>query len=352
MSKGDLVAVTGGTGFVGSHAVDALLAGGYRVRALVRRPESPGWLKSKDVEIVPGDVRRPESLDALVRGASAVVHVAGKTSARSEIEYMAANAGGTENVVAAVRKLAPGAHLVLVSSQAAGGPSANGEPVRAGDSPRPVSAYGRSKLAGEEAVRKAPDLAFTVLRPSAVYGPRETAIRDLFVAASKGFVPVVAGGIPRVQMAFAEDVAAAVSGALARGGRGETFFAAHPEILDYRRIAETLAGLPTRRPMLLPIPGAAVRAAGFLAGVFLGFGKGPPVFNAAKASELLQRDWICDVSEAQVALGQPFRTDFASGARRTWEWYLERGWIVDRGGKIHRTGEPNDTASNGAAHGR
>ena len=352
MSKGGLVALTGGTGFVGSHVADALLAAGFRVRALVRRPAIPGWLMGTGVEIVTGDVRKTETLDELVRGASAVVHVAGKTSARNEDEYMAANAGGTVNVVAAVRKGAPGAHMVLVSSQAAGGPSANGEPVRAGDSPRPVSSYGRSKLAGEEAVRKEPGLAFTILRPSAVYGPRETAIRDLFVAASRGIVPVLAGGIPRIQLVFAEDVAAAVQGALVRGGRGETFFVAYPEVLDYRRIAETLAGLPTRRPRLLPIPGAAIRAAGFLAGVFSGLGKGPPVFNAEKANEMLQAAWLCDVSDAQVALGQPFRTNFELGARRTWDWYLERGWIVDRGGKIRPTEEPNDTASNGAAHGR
>lgn len=333
MAKGDLVALTGGTGFVGSHAVDALLAAGYRVRALVRRPESPGWLKGSDVEIVQGDVRKPESLDALVRGASAVVHAAGKTSARNEAEYMAANAGGTANVAAAVQKLAPGAHVVLVSSQAAGGPSRDGSPVKVSDAARPVSSYGRSKLAGEEALRRA-GVPFTILRPSAVYGPRETALRDVFVAASKGVVPVLAGGGSRIQMVFAEDLAAAVLGALARGGRGETFYIAHPEILDYRGMAETLAGLPTRRPLLLPIPGAAVRAAGFLAGALSALGKGPPVFNAEKANEMLQGAWICDVSDAQVALGQPFRTDFASGARRSWDWYLERGWIVDRGGKI------------------
>ena len=352
MSKGDLVALTGGTGFVGSHVADALLAAGFRVRALVRRPEDVAWLKGTGVDLVKGDVRDPATLPDFVRGAVAVVHVAGKTSARSEAEYMAANAGGSQNVAAAVRERAPGAHFVLVSSQAAGGPSADGEPVRASDAPRPVSAYGRSKLAGEEAVRKAPGLAFTILRPGAVYGPRETAIRDLFVAASKGWVPVLAGGLPRIQMVFAEDVAAAVCGALARGGRGETFFVAHPEVLDYRRIAETLGGLPTKRPLMLPIPGAVIRAAGFLAGALSGLGKGPPVFNAEKANEMLQSAWLCDVSDAQVALGQPFRTDFASGARRTWDWYLERGWLVDRGGKIRQTGEPNDTASNGAAHGR
>jgi nucleoside-diphosphate-sugar epimerase len=211
--------------------------------------------------------------------------------------------------------------------------------VRAADPPRPISSYGRSKLAGEEAVRNEPGLAFTILRPSAVYGPRETAIRDLFVAASRGFVPVLAGGTPRIQMVYAEDVAAAVLGALIRGGRSETFFVAHPEVLEYRGIAETLASLPSRRPWLVPIPAAAIRAAGSLAGLLSSFAKGPPVFNEEKANELCQRAWICDVSEAQVALGQPFRTNFVAGARLTWTWYLERGWISDRGGKIPVTGD-------------
>jgi nucleoside-diphosphate-sugar epimerase len=136
---------------------------------------------------------------------------------------------------------------------------------------------------------------------------------------------------------YAADVARAVLGAFGRGGKGETFFVAHPEVLEYRGIAETLATLPSRRPRLVPVPSAAIRAAGFLAGALSKLAKGPPVFNAEKANELLQRAWICDVSDAQVALGQPFQTDFAAGARLTWEWYLERGWISDRGGKIRAT---------------
>jgi nucleoside-diphosphate-sugar epimerase len=337
MARGDLVALTGGTGFVGSHVADALLAAGYRVRALARRPENPGWLKDASAEIVPGDVRKPESLEALVEGARAVVHVAGKTSARNEAEYMAANAAGPANVVAAVRKSAPDAHVVLVSSQAVGGPSPDGAPVRVGEAPRPLSSYGRSKLAGEEAVRREPGLAFTILRPSAVYGPRETAIRGLFVAASRGFVPVLAGGTPRVQLVYVRDVVASILGALSRGGRGETFFVAHPEVLTYRGIAETLATLPSRRPWLVPVPAAVIRAAGSVAGALSALAAGPPVFNLDKANEMLQAAWLCDVSDTQLALGQPLRTGFAEGARLTWDWYLERRWIRAGGGKIPTT---------------
>jgi uncharacterized protein YbjT (DUF2867 family) len=140
-------------------------------------------------------------------------------------------------------------------------------------------------------------------------------------------------------MVYAADVARAVLGALKRGGRGETFYVAHPEILEYRTIAETLATLPSRRPRLVPVPTLAIRAAGSLAGVLSTFAEGPPIFNSEKANEMLQSAWICDVSDAEVALGQPFQTNFAAGARLTWKWYLERGWISDRGGKIPVTGD-------------
>src|SRR5438132_9166772 len=116
------IALTGGTGFVGSHVAEALLARGYKVRALVRWPDRPGWLKGLGVEVVPGEVTDFEAACKLVEGVSAVVHVAGLTSAKDLDEYRRCNAGGTKNVVTAVRRLAKEAHVVLVSSQAAAGP--------------------------------------------------------------------------------------------------------------------------------------------------------------------------------------------------------------------------------------
>jgi len=327
-SPSSTIALTGGTGFLGSHIAEALLAEGHGVRALARRPDDPGWLKGLAVELVPGDVRKPESLLALVRGASVVIHVAGKTSARSLDEYREANVGGVVNVLRACREAAPGAHVVLISSQAAAGPSLDGSPVTLATPPRPVSPYGQSKLEGENALKQeAGPTPFTILRPSAVYGPRETALRDLFVASSRGFVPLLAGGRPKVQMVYSGDVARAVLGTMARGGRGETFFVAHPEILDFRQVAETIARLRTPSARLLPVPAFVVRSAGAVVGFLSRFQGGPPVFNRDKAEEMLQPAWTCDVAAAEEALGSPFRTPFAVGTRLTNDWYREKGWI-------------------------
>ncbi|MCG3194263.1 MAG: hypothetical protein DIJKHBIC_03521 [Thermoanaerobaculia bacterium] len=334
MTERPLVALTGGSGFVGSHIVDSLLEAGYRVRALLRRPEAPGWLKGKDVEIVAGDVRESTGLSDLVRGALAVVHAAGKTAARDLAEYRQANARGTENLVKAVQEASPGAHFVLISSLAAAGPSIGGALVRPSDPPKPVSSYGTSKLEGEIAVASTLGLGYTILRPSAVYGPRETAIRDLFVMASKGWVPSLAGGRPKVQLAYVSDVAAAVRGALERGPTNETYFVSHPEILDYAMIAATLAALPDPAARIFPVPGGLIRGAGLVAELLGQLSSGPPVFNREKAEEMLQEGWLCDVTTTQNDLGSPMKTPFSQGARMTWNWYRQEGWIRVPRGKL------------------
>jgi nucleoside-diphosphate-sugar epimerase len=330
MSAKRLAVLTGGTGFVGSHLAEALLAAGYRVRALVRRPASPGWLSGLDVEVAAGDVRDASSLVPFVDGADLVVHAAGKTAARSLAEYRASNAAGTRHLLDATLQAAPGAHFVLISSQAAAGPSQDGLPVSPEARGRPVSSYGWSKLEGEDELRARPEIAFTILRPSAVYGPRETAIRDLFVATARGVTPVLAGGALRVQLVYVGDVARAVLGAAARGGRRETFFLAHPEVLDYRSIAVVLSSLRTPPARLVAVPAAVIRAAGLATSLVSRFSKGPPVFNSEKASELLHSAWLCDVSSTQEALGSPLVTPFAAGARTTWTWYQDAGWLGKR----------------------
>ena len=113
-------------------------------------------------------------------------------------------------------------------------------------------------------------------------------------------------------MVYAEDVARAVLGALDRGG-GRDVLVAHPEVLN--TAASPRPSRPFRRgaPPARAGPAAGDPGAGSIAGVLSTFGKGPPVFNADKANELLQKAWVCDVSDAQVALGQPFRIDFRDG---------------------------------------
>ena len=323
---------TGATGFVGSHAARLFLAEGWRVRALVRRPDRPGLLPP-GAEVVPGDLASAAYRKAL-EGSDAVVHVAGTTKARSLEEYAAANAAATEALVRAAAEAAPAARFVLVSSQSAAGPSRGGAPVREEDEPAPVSWYGISKLAGERAVAERWKGSWCIVRPSVVYGAGDPGLRQLFSTVASGWAPILAGGRRRIQLIGAGEVArvllaAATLPALA-GRRG---FAAGPP-LTMRELVEFVASLrrpPARR---VPVPAFAIRGAGWIETLRETVtGRSRP-FNRDKAREILQADWVCDAG--------PFLRDAAAGELASWRegiaatigWYQREGWIRPAFGEL------------------
>jgi len=214
------VLVTGATGFVGSHLVDVLAARGTRIRALVRPSSDTRRLEGLGAELCRTGFDDARALREAVEGVDVVFHLAAATRATTEAEYERVNAGATEALVAAIRAAdRPPRRLVYLSSLAAVGPSQNGRPVARDETPRPITAYGRTKLAGERiALAAANDVEVVVLRAPAVYGPRD---RDLFIyfrLAARGFLPVPAGPDRLVQLIHAADLAEAlVLGATAPG---------------------------------------------------------------------------------------------------------------------------------------
>ena len=165
------VLVTGASGFVGSHVAAELRGAGSSVRCLVRKDADAARLEAGGFDVARGDLSVTDRLAAAVEGCDAVIHVAGMITARSFREMRDVNEGGTGRLATACGRVGrPPARFVLVSSLAAGGPSATGAPVREDDPPRPVSRYGWSKLLGERAARRALPAApaLTLIRPPAV----------------------------------------------------------------------------------------------------------------------------------------------------------------------------------------
>ena len=147
------VLVTGGTGFIGSHLVEALLEEDYIVRCLVRSKHKLRWLKDLPVQLYEGDCTEPNTLMPAVEGATWVIHTAGLTNANSREAFIQQNAEGTKNLIDACIRYSPDIkRFVFLSSQAAAGPSNGKDPTREEDPPSPITAYGQSKLEAEFAV--------------------------------------------------------------------------------------------------------------------------------------------------------------------------------------------------------
>src|SRR5687768_3198073 len=163
--------VTGATGFVGSHLAAALQQRGDEVTAVARSPQRAAALGAAGVRVIAGDLHDTKALQRAAEQQDVIFHVAGLVAARDEAEFMWANREGTRNVVAAAEATGE-ARFVLVSSLAAAGPSRRGVPLSGDETPRPVTAYGRSKLAAETVVRDSA-LPWSIVRPPIVYGPRD-----------------------------------------------------------------------------------------------------------------------------------------------------------------------------------
>jgi nucleoside-diphosphate-sugar epimerase len=320
------VLVTGATGFVGGHLVDRLLASGATVAALARTPAKASSLIARGVEIVPGDLTDTSALARACANRDVVYHVGGTIAARNEAEFLAVNEAGTARLVAAA-ETAGIRRFVLVSSLSVGGPTRADRPLVGTETPNPVTAYGRSKLAGERVVRGS-KLSWTIVRPPAVYGPADREMLRVFRAVALGIAPVFGNGSQQLSLVFGPDLAAAlIAAASSPRTEGDIFYAAHPEVVTSRQLGSILGRATGRRPVTIPVPALMGR-------LFLTMTEGAArladratVLTRDKGNELFQPAWTCDPSRLMDLTGWRAEHDLASGAKITFDWYRRAKWL-------------------------
>jgi nucleoside-diphosphate-sugar epimerase len=318
--------VTGATGFVGGHLVDALLARGDVVTALVRSPAKAADLGRRGVILVPGDLDDRTAMARACADQDLVYHLAGLIAARSEAEFLTVNRDGVARLAAAAGE-AGVRRFLLLSSLAAGGPALDGRPLVGDEPPRPTTQYGRSKLAGER-VLEATALAWTIVRPPAVYGPNDREMFRVFRAARIGLAPVFGDGSQRLSLVFGPDLAEAIVAAGTSDRTiGRVYYACHPEVLTGRALVEIVGAAAGRRVRTIGIPEAVGRAALFATDLVARVRGRATVLSRDKANEFFQPAWICDPTPLAEATGWRAAHDLASGARATFQWYRAHGWL-------------------------
>lgn len=330
MKANTSVFITGATGFVGSHLAAELAERGARVRALVRATSDVSRLSGLGAELVRGSLEDAEALARGVEDAEIVFHLAAVTHARTEADYVRANAAGTRALVEAVlgAKQRP-RRLVYLSSLAAVGPALDGRPVGRDDPPRPLTAYGRSKLEGERACLAAATdgLETVALRAPAVYGPGDREMLRFFRLAARGLFPLPAGGERVVQLVHVTDLARAlVAAGAAEAARG-VYHVAEPKAYTWTEVAAHMAKAVGRGVRIVRIPRPAVMAAAALSEWAAKIGGGATMFNREKARELLAPGWLCETETLRRDTRFEARIAVPDGLAATAAWYREQGWL-------------------------
>lgn len=322
--------VTGATGFIGSHLAELLIHGGNAVRCLVRSTSNTRWLKNLPVEYVHGDLFDAQVLRDAVSGVDMIYHSAGLTKAKTTEEYIRANATGTRNLLEAAAAHNPGLRrFVHVSSQAAAGPSPTRTPIGEETPAHPITSYGRSKwMAEQECHRLMGALPVTIVRPPAVYGPRDQDVFAFFQTMSRGLQPMVGVHDTYVSLIHVQDL---VRGFVMAGESlrsvGQTYFITSKDVYNWKEIGEITRRIMGVRAISLRIPKAAVYGIAAVAEALASFSEKPALINREKARDMVQDYWTCDHRKALQDFGFQQELGLEEGIRDTVEWYRNQGWL-------------------------
>lgn len=323
------ILITGGNGFLGSHVAERLQAEGHELRLMLRRTSSTVFLqKIARYDRVNGDLRDKGSLRAAVEGIDTVVHMGGITLARTASEYEAANGAGTANLVNAAVE-AGVKRFVYISSLAAQGPSPDGRPQPVDATPRPVTAYGDSKLSGERALQaESTKMQTAVLRPPAVYGPRDAALVPLFRAGKLGVFPLLGDGSNLASFVYVDDAAdAVVKATLGNTPPGAIYTFEDGQPHTWRELVASFSKAAEKRVVIIPTPPSLYKAAGFAGGAVSALLRKALPLCPEKVTHISQRYWVCDSEAIKRDLGWSPAVDLDEGMRRTLAWYKRERWL-------------------------
>lgn len=332
-----MIFVTGGTGFLGRHLVPMLHQAGYSLRVLTRQPEKHRWLaRYPRVEVVPGDLTRPETYVHALPGCRHIIHAGGVFRMwGDEHTFLDNNVLGTALLLSAVRTL-PIERFIYISTIAVLGRPDPEQVVDESYPPRPMDPYQRSKLMAERMVLRGwqeDQLPVVVLRPGAFYGPLGTyAFNRLFFRdPMRGLMMQVDGGRYIIFPAYIGDVARGILLAMQHGQVGEIYNICG-EWISHRQAFDIICQEANIRWPRVPMPGWLDLPVAQVLEMVSGALGIEPFWPINMLRSYVHNNWRVSNEKARKVLNfEP--TDFREGARRTIAWY--------------RAGMPDDWADRG-----
>jgi UDP-glucose 4-epimerase len=324
------VLITGASGFVGFHLIEAALKKELEVYAAVRPSSQIAHLKSLPIHYTALDFTNVKALKAelLEKKYDYIIHAAGAIKAANYEEYVTVNATYAKNLALAVGEAnLPIKKFVFMSSLAAIGPSRTGRAITENDEPNPLTSYGKSKLVAESYLSEFTDLPLISLRPTAVYGPRE---RDIFIMINiinKGLEPYI-GRVPqKLSFIYVKDLAAISINALSSTINNRSYIVADGRSYDRYELGDIVKKILKKNTLKIHLPLPVVKAIAVFqerAGAIRGKS---PILSREKLNELIALDWSCNIDQLKHDLGFAPRYTLENGMDETLQWYKENKWL-------------------------
>ncbi len=321
--------ITGASGFLGFHLIEAALENNLEVYAAIRKNSNVTHLKHLPVSFTYIDFTNTRSLQNEIESGqyNYIIHAAGTTKAKGQHEYNAVNASYTFNLAKAAEQAnAPLKKFVFISSLAALGPLNNyNETISEATNPGPVTSYGKSKLMAEELIRKL-SLPLIILRPTAVYGPRDKDIFIIFKSIKRGIEPYIGTHKQQLSFVYAKDVASVAVNCLFSNYTG-TYNLSDGNCYSRYALANYLKKSMHKKTVKFHLPYNFVKALAItLESTYKILNKMPAV-NKEKLNELTAANWVCNIDKAKQELGFKPGYNLEAGIEESVEWYKKNSWL-------------------------
>ena len=321
--------VTGGTGFIGTHLIERLRLEGHEVICLAKDRLNESVLKKLEVETVACDLNEPVLYRQVLKSADIIFHLAGVTRAKRTGDYYKGNYGATKKFVDVCSRFSNPDRFLYVSSLTAVGPRLGGRGIDESSEYHPVSHYGKSKMMAEVEVFRASDrFPVTVVRPTAVYGPRDRDFCQYFKTAKHHIGLLFGRTVKYLNMIYVSDLVEGIySAAFNPAASGQAFVMGSVENHTTDEICNEIARIQKIWTLKVRLPECLGYVAGAISGTIGKLTKSPTLFNVQKAREAAQCAWTCSIEKARIVLGFGPIVSLHEGVDLTYNWYLRNGWL-------------------------
>ncbi len=324
------VFLTGATGFIGSFVAEQLVKEKHQVTCLTRQNSDLKWLNGLPLNLLRGSILDPRTYLSDLKNADYVIHLAGVTKARDPKAFYQGNVEATGCLLSTIAEQdIPIKNFLLVSSQAAVGPSPSQEPVNENFPCQPLTQYGRSKWQTEQVASSFQEkLPVTIVRPCAVYGPRDTDVLHFFRTLKYGLNLMVGKVDQLVNVVYVEDCAQGIIEAtFSENTAGKTYFICEETPYYWSQFAAISGKIMNKKYLTLKLPYTLVNMIAYFIEQIANITGGKTILNREKMVEVREPFWRVSPARAQKDFHYQTRFPAEKGIEKTICWYKENSWL-------------------------